>query len=452
MVQRTPSPFEMRELFISSHKTAVHPLVWNKLVTLAASNGAFRLSDPKVTAGAHARFIAVMLPEYPSLANDTGSPRTLRRALEVSPPPALWDNFLQMPALMAFDVGPSSSLSISLRALLAAAKFALHHIDEGHTLPEVDIDVSSLASEAQSHWTLLETVLSYLSSLWALDLDEPIPVLRDEVIQLLEQIIGLEAFRHLNSLGHTPSIPIHLLDGCTSSILLLRYTCAFSNPSYPLRPIHATLLHIAMSRLQYNLHSVYTQHPMDSVSFYSIERLADSLMAEALDSGHHEAYCLFVQDEWMQRFGPLWIAGWAWSRFNTTDITPGIIDRYVSGLTSPSMAVSRQQFVDHLYEPENLAIAVCVVFTDAESLRSLTALNPTHPSWDRCRALMESIIAWNRNPNREITEFPGDYLLSSKVVQCADRSVHLEEHIRRRFTGEKAREKLDMALQIMNES
>ncbi|KAF9030852.1 hypothetical protein BDZ89DRAFT_1109559 [Hymenopellis radicata] len=380
MVRRTP--IQIRELFIESHKVAVHPLVWSKFVTLAAFNGAFRLSDPKVTSGAHARFIAVMLPEYysPSPPNDTVSPDTLRHALKVCPPPALWDYLLEMPALMAFDVGPSSSSSTSVRALLAAAKFALHHIDEGHTLPEVDIDVSSLASEAQSHWTLLEAVLRYLTSV-CYHMDEPTLVLRDEVMQLLEQIIVLEAFRHLDS----PSVLIHLLDGC-----------------------------------------------------------------------QHEAYCLFVQDEWIQRVGPLWIAGWDWAGFTTEVLYPApeeqIIDSYISGLTSLSMAVSRQQFVDHLYDPENLAIALCVVFPDAGTLRSLIALNPTHSSWDRCRTLLESIIAWNRSPDRENTEFPGDYLLGSKIVQCSDRSVSLEEDIRRRFTGEEAGKKLDMAMQVLNES
>ncbi|KAF9030740.1 hypothetical protein BDZ89DRAFT_660607 [Hymenopellis radicata] len=328
--------------------------------------------------------------------------------------------------------------------LLAAAKFALHHIDEGHTLPEVDIDNSSLACEIQSHWTLLHTVLSYLK--WCYSIDER------SLNELLEQIVLLqvEAFRLLDSPDHTPSVPVHLLDGCMSAILSICERNTIGKVSYPARPIHTTLLHVTMSRLQYN----YTQHPMDYVSFRSMLRSADSLMRAALNAGHHEAYCLFAQDKWIQRLGPLWMAGWDWETGPVLYPRLGvqIIDCFVFGLTTPSMAVSRQQFIDHLYEPENLAIAVCVVFPDAEMLRSLTALNPTHSSWDRCRALMESIIAWNRSPDRETTEFPGEYLLASKVVQCSDQSVSLEEHIRRRFMGEEAGEKLDMAMQVLNES
>ncbi|KAF9030709.1 hypothetical protein BDZ89DRAFT_660114 [Hymenopellis radicata] len=278
MVRRTP--VQIRELFIESHEVAVHPLVWSKLVTLAASNGAFRLSDPKVTAGAHALFAAVMLPEFigPLPHLDTVSPQTLRHALEVFPPPALWDYFLEMPALMDFDVGPSLSLSTPFRALLAAAKFALHHIDEGHTLPEVDIDGSSLASEAQSHWMLLEAALAYLGSVC--------PFKDELTMQLMDQIVVLKAFRRFDRPNYTPSVSMHLLDGCMSSILSICYRYALWKQPFPPRPIHATLLHIAMSRLQYNLHSVYTQHPMDYILANTKHIVSSSKTNGCRDSVH----------------------------------------------------------------------------------------------------------------------------------------------------------------------
>ncbi|KAF8916030.1 hypothetical protein CPB85DRAFT_364837 [Mucidula mucida] len=133
----------------------------------------------------------------------------------------------------------------------------------------------------------------------------------------------------------------------------------------------------------------------------------------------------------MKTFGPLWVIrwphDWLWPRWCT-------LSAYISGLVSASMASCRQEYIDHLHEPDNLAIAMCVLSEDLESLQSLIELNPTHPSWERCRGIMEAIVAWNASPNCETTEFPVD-LVRGMSVHCPDQSIHLAKPLRTRFMG-----------------
>ncbi len=76
--------------------------------------------------------------------------------LQACPHPALWDYLLEMPSLSPFDVDPF--LPKNQRVLLAAARFAVHHIGKD-TAEERSLTRPSSSDEVRWQWILLETVL-----------------------------------------------------------------------------------------------------------------------------------------------------------------------------------------------------------------------------------------------------------------------------------------------------
>ncbi|KAF8915678.1 hypothetical protein CPB85DRAFT_1432701 [Mucidula mucida] len=149
-------------LSLSYHKQ-LHPFVWKELVKRAVDYGSFHASDPKMSAS-YAHLITVILPAHSPVQTSTSSLRmTLRATINVHLPD-IWNHLLNIPVLSPFISHSSIPSSPYYRAILAAGKFAVHHLRVTGTSSQVHTQ-SLLNPNLEQDWhhvEFLKLVLEYV--------------------------------------------------------------------------------------------------------------------------------------------------------------------------------------------------------------------------------------------------------------------------------------------------
>ncbi len=162
-IPRTVNQQDLRDLLSFSHHKQLHPFVWKELAKRAADYGSFHASDTKMSAS-YAHLITVFLPAHSPAQTSTSSLRmTLRETINVHLPD-IWNHLLNMPVLSPFISQLSIPLSPYYRAILAAGKFAVHHLRVTGTSSPVHTQLLSNTNTVQDwhHVEFLKFVLEYV--------------------------------------------------------------------------------------------------------------------------------------------------------------------------------------------------------------------------------------------------------------------------------------------------
>ncbi|KAF9025272.1 hypothetical protein BDZ89DRAFT_1183564 [Hymenopellis radicata] len=452
-VPRTVDQQELRDFLSSSHHSGLHPFVWKELVKLAADYGTFHPSDPKMSAS-YAHLITVFLPTYSPAQTSTSALRmTLRDTVNVHLPD-IWNHLLNMPVLSPFISHSSIPLSPYYRAILAAGKFAVHHLRVTGASSSLRAQSLSNPNTEQDwhHLELLKFVLDFVfeqlfnSDTYAITQGKPQPYVFPGVIyDFLLSVVNRTTICDYSAPGPSScddALRKHLND-CLSNVLRIYAWFAKADQLFAF-PSFRRVLQVPVHRLSDN--ADFSDPSWSSGIFGS----TFDIMSFALSRGVHEAYALFVDDNWIQVLAELevWATGFSAGR----PMNESAIAAFISGLKY--LQTERDVFVEYIHQPRNLVIAFISTFSDARQFAQLLKLCPRHASWRECGAIFRVVSDWNQNcahPEDE-RSFPLNDFFDGKVLQLSSRSVVLDDSLQKMFTGNHVGQVLKSALRLLDES
>ncbi|KAF9023249.1 hypothetical protein BDZ89DRAFT_1069988 [Hymenopellis radicata] len=176
-------------------------------------------------------------------------------------------------------------------------------------------------------------------------------------------------------------------------------------------------------------------------NFYLYDR-AFEVMEIDLARGLETAYCLFIEMDWLRLLSNVW----AISYISDPQFIP--LRGYIRGLSSVKSDTAQQEFLDHLHEPRNLTLTFLMTTTDYFSysndydqtevdtqMSCLMNLWPTHPSWIKCKATAQVLLAWVESPDRDTAQFPLADLINGHLAlysptHVLSEGLHKQIHMR----------------------